>query len=422
MASNGGSTGILGISDSGPVTQAVADAIDERPIGGASLSGGTTGGGSYAEALAKGQLHYVNSVGQIRELIDSDAPAVLLIAEGTYAFSTTPKTISVCDQPCDPPTPLATQTAIAAYCTNGEDRYELSDPHEYLRFGSNKTLIGLGKGAVFRNAMISLSNVSNIILRNLVIEDVGANVSGLGYGINLWPGDHVWVDRCTFRNIGKGYFNIMSSLDGTTGQTIVETGFITITHCHFDGKVDGVCTQRSPSTLGTNQNPALTIAHNWFDGSDRYNAFLFGPSTWAHLFNNLWSDIHRQGFGAACGATGLLQGNAFESATSAIFNSDAGAGSYAYCSAGNFGRLFAPMNGGTDEDNIVDSTSTLALGNQPTDGTGLAKPARRSGHVFSLTTPTKGGSSTETYEATLLADPKAVSTQVRAEAGAGKLF
>jgi pectate lyase len=420
--SNAGSAGTLGISGAGPVTPAVATAIDERPIGGASLNGGTTGGGTYAESLALGRLHYVDSVDELRALIRSEDPAVLLIAEGTYTFATTPKAVSVCDQACEPATPLAQQIAIAAYCNNGETRYEISDTHEFLRFGSHKTLIGLGKGAVFQNAMISLSNVSNIIIRNLTIENVGSNVNGLGYGINLWPGDHVWVDRTTFRNIGKGYFNIMSSLDGTTGQTIVETGYITITRCHFDGKVDGVCTQRSPSTLGTNQNPAVTLAYNWFHGSSRYNAFLFGPSTWGHAFNNLWTNIDRQGLGVACGSTGLLQGNVFESTTSAIFNSDSGAGSYPFCAAGNFGKLYAPMSTGTDEDNVVDGNSTLALGGQPTDGTGLVKPIRRTSHTFSLTTPTKGGTSTETYEATLIADPSTVAARVKAEAGAGTLF
>ncbi|MGC4000757.1 MAG: hypothetical protein QM767_26215 [Anaeromyxobacter sp.] len=404
------------------MTQAVADAIDERPVGGASLNGGTTGGGTYADAFAQGRLHYVDDVQEIRDLIGSDDPAILLIAEGTYAFATTPKTIAVCDQPCDPATPLAKQTAIAAYCNNGETRYEITDTHEYLRFGSHKTLIGLGKGAVFQNAMISLSNVSNIVIRNLTLENVGNHVNGLGYGINLWPGDHVWIDHTTFRNIGKGYFNIMSSLDGTTGQTIVETGYITISHCNFDGKVDGVCTQRSPSTLGTNQNPALTLAHNWFHGSSRYNAFLFGPSTWGHVYNNLWSNIDRQGLGVACGSTGLLQGNVFESTTTAIFNSDSGAGTYPFCSTGNFGKLYAPMNSGTDEDNLVDGNSTLSLSGQPSDGTGLTKPIRRTNHTFLLTAPTKGGTSTETYEATLLANPSTVAAQVKAESGAGTLF
>ncbi len=206
---------------------------------------------------------------------------VLLIAEGTYNFSTTATNVSVCTQACSPTTPLAQQTTIASNCTNGETLFEAPDNHEFLRFGSNKTLIGLGKGAMFSNAMISLSNVSNIILRNLVIQNVVPNIDGVGYGINLWPGDHVWVDHCTLRNIGHGYVNIQSSADDPNDPDIIttETGYITITHNYFDGKVDGVCGQRSELVLGTNRVPGMTLAYNWFDRSSNRNPYLFGPET-----------------------------------------------------------------------------------------------------------------------------------------------
>lgn len=411
----------LNVAGAGPVTPAVRLAIDERPIGGASLNGGTTGGGNYADAIANGQIHYVDSLQGVRDHISSDTPAILLIAEGTYAFATTPKQITVCDQACNPATPVTKQAIINC---DGVATYEVTDTHEFLRFGSNKTLIGLGKGATFTNAMISLSNVTNIILRNLTIQDVLGNVfgAGAGFGINLWPGDHIWVDHCTFRNIGSSYFNIKSTLDGETYQTLAESGYITITHNYFDGKTDGLCGQRARSVLSTNQVSALTSAYNWFYRSARYNTELFGPDSWAHVFNNLWSDVSQQGLASLCGATAISQGNAFESTTAALTSSNSGVGTYPFCTTESYGKLYAPMNVSTDENNLLDSASTLSLASQPTDGSNLTKPVRRSGHVFAVTAPTKSGTSTETYEVALIADPATVAAQVKAAAGAGKLF
>jgi pectate lyase len=186
--------------------------------------------------------------------------------------------------------------------------------------------------------------------------------------------------------------------------------------------VDGVCEQRAQSVIATSRNPALTLAYNWFNRSYNRNPFLYGPETWAHVFNNYCSDVDYAGLAVACNASVLMQGNAFESTNSALSINDNGSGTYSYCTANPWGKAYAPMNTGTDEDNLFDSSSTLTLHSQPTDGTGLTKPTRISGHRFTLTVPTDSGASTETYEVTLNADPTTVAAQVKATAGAGTLF
>lgn len=414
---------LLGIAGTGPVTPAVAAAIDERPIGGASLNGGTTGGGTYADALNKGQLYYVDSVEGIRALISSDTPAILLIAEGKYDFGTTATKVAVCSQTCDATALIAAQTTVMSEssCTSGAP-FEVDDTEETLRFGNNKTLIGLGKGAILRNALVLLSNASNIILRNLAILDNNPSVFNLGGGIEMMPSDHVWVDHCTFRNIGRAYINISASIDGDTQAILKEAGYTTLTYNLFDGMVEGFCRQRSQFVLGTRRVPALTLAHNWFYRSENRNPLLAGPETWAHVFNNYWSDINYSGLAAACAGAALMQGNAFESATSALSINDNGADSVSYCAANPWGRVYAPMNTGTDEDNLFDSKSTLTLHGQPTDGTGITKPVRRSGHTFALTAPTKSGTTSEAYEVTLMADPASVAADVKTKAGVGTLF
>ncbi len=420
----GGSGGSGPASGAPNLDAATIRVIDERPLGGASLIEGTTGGGTYADALARGAVYLVDDVVELRQRIGGDSPAVVLIAEGSYTFSAaTPRAVRVCNRPCNIGDPRATQTITESYCTGGETVFETNLVFETLRIGSNKTVIGLGLGATLKNAELELSGSSNIILRNLSIQDVAPDIVGKGDGINMWPADHIWIDHCTFRNIGHAYIPIHSSWDEENNQALsVEAGYITLTHNLFDGYVAGACTQRSGYVVGTSRNPALTFAYNWFKGTDARNGYLFGPGSWAHLFNNYWSDIGHSGLSVACGAAGLAQGNVFENVTSALYNQDDGVSSWKFCHEDLFGKLYAPLAGGGDEQNLIDARSSLNLHDQPTDGPGLILPLRQSGHRFQLLVPGGIGRVSQSYEVTLEADPSAVPNLVRAAAGSGRLF
>ncbi|HWA76511.1 MAG TPA: hypothetical protein VG937_29450 [Polyangiaceae bacterium] len=419
---SGGSGGDAPVGG-GPVTAAVVAAIDERPIGGASLNGMTTGGGTYASAQSAGRLFIVNSIDSLRERVSGDIPTVILIAEGTYTFAVEPVPLMVCTQTCDPNTPVPSQLGLESRCTNGEKLFEYQDTHEILRIGKNKTVIGLGNGAVLRNVTISLGGSSNVILRNLTIRDLNPTVNGGGDGLSAWPTDHVWLDHLTIANIARAYLNIVSSWDEENDQALtIESGYMTLTHNHFDGRVEALCGQRSTFVLGTSRNPALTLAYNWFHRSSQRNGYFFGPGTWAHLFNNLWSDIDGTGASAVCGAAALLQGNVFQSTKSALYNNDDGLPVWKFCADGLYGKVYAPTQGGSDEDNLLDESSMLDVNDQPLSGAGLALPARTTGHRFTIAAPTASGSRSEQYEVTLAAAASSVSTDVQASAGAGHLF
>jgi pectate lyase len=398
--------------------------IDERPIGGASLSGGTTGGGSYAQALARGAVYLVDDIDELRQRLAGDNPAVVLVAEGSYTFSAaTPRAVRVCNRHCDLGQALTTEIIVEAYCTNGETVFDAKLTFETVRVGSNKTVIGLGHGATLKNAELDLSGSSNVILRNLSIEDVAPDINGKGDGITIWPGDHIWIDHVTLRNLGHAYIPIHSSWDEENDQALsVEAGYITLTHNRFDGHVAGACNQKSDYVLGTSRNPALTLAYNWFEGTSARNGYLFGPGTWAHVFNNYWSDIDHAGLSVACGALALAQGNVFENTISALYNDDDGVSSWKFCKTGLFGTLYAPLADGGDERNLIDPGSTLNLHEQPTDGAGLMLPVRQAGHRFRLMVLGTQGRATESYEVTLEAEPSAVAGVVRANAGSGRLF
>jgi pectate lyase len=416
-----GSTASAGGSKLQPATIRI---IDERPIGGASLSGGTSGGGTHAEAVARGALYVVEDLPALRQRVGGDAPAVILIAEGSYTSTAAlPRAVRVCNRPCAAGSPLASERIIEAYCTSGQPIFDAHTNFETLRIGSNKTIIGLGRGAALRNVELDLSGSTNIILRNLSIQDIAPDISGKGDGINIWPADHLWIDHCTLRNIGHAYITIHSSWDEENNQSLsVEASHITLTHNHFDGHVAGVCSQRSGYVLGTSRNPALTVAYNWFSGGSARNGYLFGPGTWAHVFNNYWSDIDHAALSVACGAVGVAQGNVFENTISAFNNADDGVSTWKFCSIGLFGKLYAPLAARSDEQNLLDARSTLSLHDQPTDGAGIALPARLAGHRFELLVPGTFGRASQSYEFSLEPDPATVATLVRANAGVGRLF
>jgi pectate lyase len=401
----------------------VIAAIDERPIGGASLTMGTTGGGSYAEALANGAVSTVSTLDELATALGGDTPAVVLVAEGMLVGAGNPQTVQVCTQACPAGSPIAQQTVAGGLCTNGETLVTTELTNDTLRVGSNKTIIGLGAGARFSNVAVDLSGSSNIILRNVSIEDVGDGLSSVVDGLTIWPGDHIWIDHVTFRNISRAYVNLASSWDDSNGQALtVEAGYVTFTNVHFDGFVRGSCTQKSEFVLGSSRNPAITVAGSWFDGARDRNPYLFGPGTWGHAFNNLWTNIDKTGLGVSCGAIGIAQGNVFQSTHDALRVDDAGLPTWLFCAAGMFGQLYAPTTTGSDEDNLIDTASTLDLNSQPTSGVGLALPVRITDDDFELTVPVQLGASTATYRVTLAPDPNGVPALVEAEAGVGHLF
>jgi len=195
---------------------------------------------------------------------------------------------------------------------------------------------------------------------------------------------------------------------------------VTVSNVLFDGFVSGSCSERSESVLTTNRTPALTVTRSWFSGARIRTPNLFGPGTWTHLFNNLWTDVDGRGLAVSCGAAALAQGNVFRATHNALYNSDSGQPTWQFCATGYFGVLYAPTESGP-EANLLDATSTMNLGGQPATGVGLALPTVRDTEV-ELSVPVAAGSSTESYRVTLTADPGSLPDEIQALAGAGKLF
>ncbi len=413
------------IIDDAALMQAIGAIVDERPVGGASLLGGTTGGGTLATAQASGHLVIVYSTSEFLNAISGDTPAVILVTEGTYDFTLSPgRAGQACTSPCNPNTPVAAETVAAASCASTAVLFDVESTYDIARVGNNKTILGLGAGATLKNIELDLSGSSNVILRNLSFQDINPGIFHDGQAVQLWPADHVWIDHCSFKNISYTSLHIASSWDETNNQAIITVaGYITVSWNHFDGRTTKACGGQDPTVVSANRDPGLTFHHNWFDTTESWNPYLLGPGTWVHLFNNAWSDITNTSVSVTCGAVALLQGNAFESARDALYISDSGAPTWSFCQTGYFGAVYAPFDVANDEQNLLDPNSTLSLNGQTTDGTGLSLPARQNGDTFRISVPAlPADGSAASYDYELEANPADVSALVKAGCGVGQLF
>ncbi len=419
----GAKAGAGGTGAGGAVANTLATIIDQRPIGGASLQNGTTGGGTYAAAMAAGRVVNVTSTSQFLGAVVDATPKIILIAAGTYDFTTTPTTVQVCHVACNPTTPVAFEATGSFFCPAGSTLLNASLTSTKVTVGSNKTIIGLGAGATLKNLEIDLSGSTNIILRNLTLSDINPGILDQGDALLMWPSDHVWVDHCTFVNASHSFLNIASGWD-SAGNLTTLTGYMTFSWNRFFGTTTNSCGGKTHFAIGTNRNPGLTFHHNWIDNSNGRNPSLFGPYTWVHMFDNYFSTITYYGVSALCGASTLLEGNAFSKVVWAIYNNDGGAPTYSYCHTGYFGNVYAPLNDATfgARNNLLDAASTTNLGGQTTFSAAVAVPTLVSGLTYKVTVPAAPGFAATSYTYTLDANPSTLATAVPAGAGVGHLF
>ncbi len=414
-----------GMLDDAAVTQAIAAVVNERPVGGASLGPGTSGGGAFAEAQTQGQLRIVHTLTELLNAVSGDTPTVILVVEGLYDFTLTPgRAAKACTEVCTPNVPVPAETVASSNCATTASLIDVFSTYATARVGDNKTIIGLGAGATLRNLEFDLSGSSNIIIRNLTFMDVNPGIFHDGEAIQLWPADHVWVDHCTFRNISYTSMHIASSWDEANNQALTAVaGYMTISWNHFDGRTSKACGGQDPTVLNTNRNPALTFHHNWFDTSDNWNPYLFGPGTWGHLYDNTWTNITSISVAVSCAAAALLQGNVFENAHGALYVNDNGAPTWTYCQTGLFGQVFAPSASESDEQNLFDANSPLTLNGQTTDGAGLSLPVKQSGTAYRINVPASAlGEPAASYDYELDPAPGNASASVKAGSGTGHIF
>jgi pectate lyase len=88
-----------------------------------------------------------------------------------------------------------------------------------VRFGSNKTIVGVGTNSGFVGNLKCVSE-NNVIIQNLNFTN--PNTVGDGDGISIETSTHIWVDHCSFVDCGDGSLDIKRGAD-----------LITVSWCKF---------------------------------------------------------------------------------------------------------------------------------------------------------------------------------------------
>jgi pectate lyase len=231
---------------------------------------------------------------------DPETPAVLLLPEGIHDFRDAPRDQPVCPSVCTeaPDKPRYQVLVGNATCATGlvtRTRYE-----RRLIVGSNKTIVGLGRGAQLRSVNVDLGSSQNVIVRNVTLYDVNPELIEADDAFTVNAASSIWLDHCTMKWISDGFTDINA-----------DSRDITLSWMHYDGVSPSACEGQHPQAAQiTDAN--VTVHHSFFDHVATHSPAVYGPLARVHIFNNLVSDNLDYAIGSTCGSRVLVQGNTFQ--------------------------------------------------------------------------------------------------------------
>lgn len=254
--------------------------LTDKPIGFASLDGGTVGGGDVTPIL-------VNTKEELQMYLADNKPRVLYLMKDVD-YRTAPRDVSVCadDTTCDNGSGVQVDNArVSATCDAGEHKATRQRNESRLTVASNKTLIGIGDGdgASIRGAGLQIGKSQQVIIRNLTIYDINPNLVEAGDGLTLEESKHIWLDHLRLEKISDGYVDIGS------GSSVLDDN-ITLSYVHFNGRTAYLCGGHH-NFVNFVDNGHVTYHHNWFDNGGGRNPKIGNPSSQVHFFNNYWLNI-----------------------------------------------------------------------------------------------------------------------------------
>lgn len=249
-----------------------------------------------------GAVSVLSDTAALRTALQDTVTRILLIPEGTYDFRTfrnaaaeaATKGYTWCKRKCASGDPhpgnifyrinfyansckeLDSTTSIVTVSDN------LMRWDRWITTKSNKTVIGLGRGAALRGAafaMRSYEGAKNQIWRNLALYDVNPHLIEAGDGLQA-NGEktnrtsNLWADHISYKWISDGM-----DMEYVTG--------VTVSHLDYDGRNEFNCYETDPyATL--NEDAELTYAENyWHATMGRVPKVVAGtnPSK-VHVFNS----------------------------------------------------------------------------------------------------------------------------------------
>jgi pectate lyase len=209
-----------------------------------------------------------------------------------------------------------------------------------VRPKSNKSIIGLGTNATLLGVLTlgsssSFGQVSNIIIRNLFINNPTGVGSGGGDGLTLQYGPtHIWVDHCTFWDNPDGQLDTSHAADYITYSW--NKFYYTFDSGHNFVNLVGHSDSNEAEDAGTLR---ITWHHNWYSTLciERMPRVRFGQN---HVYNNYYGcSGNNYCIGLGCGSQVLAENNYFDNVSNPWKNYSSG------CTQGlihwNSGNVFA---------------------------------------------------------------------------------
>jgi pectate lyase len=263
------------------------------PIG---LGQAATGGGTAAPVV-------VDTWEELEALAtDPERAATILLREGVNDFRRKGDELNqraVCPSACsdNPNKMLYTVLTSSETCPVTQIMKPLEERR--LKLASNKTIVGLGRGAQIRGVSFNLGPIQNVVMRNLAIFDVNRGLVEAGDALGLDGCSDVWLDHLTTKWISDGLTDISPG-----------TQNVTLSWMHYDGLMDEAC-RGHHTHASTISDASVTLHHSFFDHTDSHAPLVTDTEARVHIFNNLVQDDAGYGVASGCGAQVLLEGTTF---------------------------------------------------------------------------------------------------------------
>ncbi|KAI5795632.1 putative pectate lyase [Geopyxis carbonaria] len=191
--------------------------------------------------------------------------------------------------------------------------------------GSNKSILGKSSAASLVGIGLRVNGESNVIIRNLKISKVLADV---GDAIGLQAAKNVWVDHVDLSSDmdhDKDYYDGLLDITHACDWITVSYSYL---HDHWKGSLVGHSDSNGDEDSG---HLTVTYKHNyWKNLNSRTPSFRFGTG---HIFNNYFEAVN-DGINTRQGAQVLVQNNVFSDVDSPLYSTDAG---YAVATGNDFG-------------------------------------------------------------------------------------
>lgn len=149
-----------------------------------------------------------------------------------------------------------------------------------VRFGSNKTIIGVGTNSGFIGNLKCVGK-SNVIIQRLNFTN--PNAVGDGDGLTIQLSTNIWVDHCSFVDCGDG------SLDLTHGADFVTVSWCKFSYTFNSGHNFVNLVGHSDGNSGEDRGKLrITFHHNWWSTGcvERMPRIRYGS---VHSYNNYFN-------------------------------------------------------------------------------------------------------------------------------------